>query len=219
LKKIKILYVEDELSTAESMVDFLEDEGFEVVHVEGVVDALAMKKAYSFDIVLLDLNLQDYQGFEFLKNIKNRKKLPIIVVSAISDVATKVQAFRYGASDYMVKPIDLLELEARIWAVLGRFSMIEDLDVSETFYQKDDHIYHNNKMIDFTPIEYEIFSLLLKNKNNTLKREYILDQVSTLSNPRTLDYHIKNIRTKIEDNGKNPKHLKTVYGVGYKLVV
>jgi len=217
MKKLKILYIEDDLQTAESMIDFLNEEGFEVSHVEGVVDALALKKVHSFDIALLDLNLGDYKGFEFLKN---RKKLPVIILSAISDTTTKVQAFRYGASDYMVKPIDLLELEARIWAVLGRFSEIEDLDTSlEVFSQKNNHIYYKDRMIEFTPLEYEIFSLLLKNKNNTLKREYIVDKISTLGTHRTLDYHIKNIRDKIEDNSKNPTYLKTVYGVGYKLVI
>jgi len=220
LKKIKILYVEDELFTAEQMMDFLEDEGFDIVHVDSIVDALATVKAYSFDIVLLDLNLGDYGGFEFLKNTKNSKKLPVIVISALNDTSTKVQAFRYGASDYMVKPVDLLELEARIWAVLGRFSEIEDDSFKkEIFYKKDNHIYYKDKSLDFTPIEYEIFDLLLRHKNTALKRERILDDISSIGTPRTLDYHIKNIRSKIEDDSKNPKYLKTVYGVGYKLVI
>jgi len=219
LKKIKILYIEDELFTAEQMVDFLEDEGFRVFHVDSVVDALAMVKTQTFDIALLDLNLGDYVGFEFLKNLKLSKKLPVIVLSALSDTATKVQAFRYGASDYMVKPVDLLELEARIWAVLGRFSEIDDKDDKrEIFYKQDEQIYKYDEIIDLTPTEYDIFDLLLSHKNQTLKRESILEHISGIGNHRSLDYHIKNIRSKIEEDPKNPKYLKTVYGVGYKLV-
>jgi DNA-binding response OmpR family regulator len=218
MKSIKILYIEDDLLTAENIIKFLEDEKFTVFHTDTIVDALAQIKINSYNIVLLDLNLQDYSGFEFLKNLKKSLHIPVIVISALSETSVKLQAFRYGASDYMVKPIDLLELEARIWAVLGRFSQIKLEDEKELFYIKDKNIYFKDRLIEFTPIEYEIVQILIKNRNCTVSREQLTHKIPTISLHRTLDYHIKNIRSKINDNNKNNKYLKTVYGVGYKLV-
>ncbi len=218
MKDINILYIEDDLLTAENMVEFLTDEKFKVTHTDNTVDAIALVKNYSFDIILLDLRLKDYDGFEFLKSLKGTKSLPVIVISALNDTNIKVKAFRYGASDFMVKPIDLLELEARIWAILGRFSEIGVVDKPLVFSQKDNNIYHKDKIIDFTPIEYEIFEILLKNRNNTVTRELLMSCISSLGSHRTLDYHIKNIRKKIGDSAKSPEHLKTIYGSGYKLI-
>ena len=218
MKDINILYIEDDLLTAETVMEFLTDEEFKVTHTDSIVDAIALVKNYSFDIVLLDLRLQDYDGFEFLKSIKGAKSIPIIVISALNDTKIKVKAFRYGASDFMVKPIDLLELEARIWAVLGRTSDIKSADDIMTFSKKDKNIYHKDNIIDLTPIEYEIFEVLLKNRNNTVTRDLLINSISSISSHRTLDYHIKNIREKIGDSAKSPEYLKTVYGVGYKLI-
>jgi DNA-binding response OmpR family regulator len=120
----------------------------------------------------------------------------------------------------MVKPIDLLELEARIWVHLQKVkkSTSSDIKQHELFYIKDNQIYLQDRVIDFTPVEFEIFSILLQNKNRTITREKLTEALSSVSSHRTLDYHIKNIRTKIEKDSKNPKYLKTEYGIGYKLI-
>jgi DNA-binding response OmpR family regulator len=218
MENIKILYVEDDLTTAENVIEFLEDEKFIVYHTDTIVEALAQVKINSYDIVLLDLNLQDYSGFEFLKNMKKGFHLPVIVISASSETTIKLQAFRYGASDYMVKPIELLELEARIWTVLGRFTQVEVEKSSDVFYEKDGNIFFKNRLLELTPTEYEILKTLMKNKNSIVSREHLVSKLSNVSSTRTLDYHIKNIRSKIEKNDKTNKYLKTVYGTGYKLI-
>jgi len=217
MKDVKVLYIEDDLFTAENIIAFLEDEKFVVSHTDSIVNALALIKVNSFDIVLLDLKLQDYDGFEFLKGLK-KNHIPVIVISALNETSIKVKAFRYGASDYMVKPIDLMELEARMWVVMGRHTTIPMEDEKDLFYIKDDNIYYHDKLLELTPIEYELMKFLIKNKNNTVSRESLVKNISTISSHRTLDYHIKNIRSKIQDDSKSPKYLKTIYGVGYKLV-
>jgi len=123
-KKIKILIIEDEETGAELMGTYLRDCGFEVENAYNIIDALSFATINRYDVALLDLRLPDFSGMEFLKSIKNRLLLPVIVVSAHNTIEEKLQAFRYGAGDYMVKPIDMQELEARIWVLLGRHSQV-----------------------------------------------------------------------------------------------
>ncbi len=215
---IQILYIEDDLTTAKYLIEFLEEHGFAVRHTDAVTSALSYLTQSRFDLILLDLNIPDFNGFELLKST-DTTTIPIIVISALSDTNTKVKAFRYGASDYMVKPIDLLELEARIWSHLRKYGSLQPEEETPLFAIKEGNVYFQNKIIDFTPVEFEIFQILLKNKNQTITRERLTGALSSISSHRTLDYHIRNIRAKINDNGKNPKYLKTEYGVGYKLLM
>ena len=152
-----------------------------------------------------------------LKNIKNRVALPIIVISAYNDTQTKVQAFKYGASDYMVKPVDLEELEARIWAIMGRHSSIQTQNEKNIFEIKNNRVFFKQTVLDLTSLEFELLSLLIQNKNQTISRESLASTLSSISSHRSLDHHIKNIRKKIGDVGNNPLFLKTEYGIGYRL--
>ena len=219
MDRVKILYVEDDLTAAQYLTEFLEEYGFEVKHTDSLSSALSFLNMEPFDLVLLDLALPDFDGFELFKSA-NDSKIPVIVISAFSDTNTKVKAFRYGACDYLVKPIDLVELEARIWAHLRHFGKATGNEEKEQplFCIEDNQVRFQNQIIDFTPVEFEIFSILLQNKNRTITRERLTEALSSVSSHRTLDYHIKNIRSKIEDDSKNPKYLKTEYGIGYKLV-
>ncbi len=214
----KILLIEDDEISSELMKEFLTACGFEVEAVFNAVDGIDRLKYNNYDIMLLDINLPDFNGFEILKNVKNSIFKPVIVVSACSDTKSKVSAFKYGASDYMVKPIDFEELEARIWVQLGRYSEIKLEDEKSLFEIKEFNIFFNKRLLDLTTIEFDIFSILIKSKNRTISRERLLSSISTLSSPRSLDNHIKNIRKKIGDNGNKPVYIKTEYGIGYKLV-
>ena len=214
---VRILYIEDDMTTAKYLTEFLEEYGFDVRHTDSISSALSFVNQSAYDLILLDLSLPDFDGFELLKST-NVSDLPIIVISAMSDTNTKVKAFRYGASDYMVKPIDLLELEARIWSHLKRYGKIAFSKEKALFYIENGHVCFDGKIIDFTPVEFDIFQILLKNRNQTVSRERLTNALSSVSSHRTLDYHIKNIRVKIGDNSKNPQYLKTEYGMGYKLI-
>ncbi len=219
MKSPRIVMIEDDELTSELISDFLEECGFSVNSVFTATDGASYIKNGECDLVLLDINLPDFNGFEVLKNIRNYSLVPIIVVSAYNDTKSKVMAFKYGATDYMVKPIDLAELEARIWVHLSRSSKIKLDEDRDIFEIKDSYILFNKKRLDLTTIEYDILSLLIENKNRTITREELVSSLSSLSSHRSLDNHIKNIRKKIGDNGSRAKYLKTEYGVGYRLVV
>ena len=218
MKKIKILYIEDDIITAKYTTTFLEDCGFSISHFESITPALVMLHEVKFEMLLLDLSLPDFHGFELIKKIRKRQTIPIIIMSAYSDVKTKVTAFRYGANDYMVKPIYLEELEARIWSILGMSSQIQE-QTDEVLLLKENRLFFQEKALKLTQTEYDILLLLFKNKSQVLSREYLASSLSSMSSHRALDYHIKNIRKKMNDNSTHPKYLKTEYGVGYKLVL
>jgi len=219
METVNILLVEDDEIASELICDFLEECGFNVKPVFTVTDGISYINNNHYDLLLLDINLPDFNGFEILKNIKNRISLPVIVTSAYSDTRSKISAFKYGASDYMVKPLDLEELEARIWVQLGKNSEIRNEDEKNIFQIRDSSIQFKEKMIDLTTIEFEILAQLIKNKNQTVTREALIHTLSSVSSPRSLDNHIKNIRKKIGDNGNKATYIKTEYGIGYKLSV
>ena len=221
MKSLKILIVEDDELASELISNYLTDADFDVTAVFTATDGMSHAKQGDYDILLLDLNLPDYNGFEVLKGIKDAVSIPTIVLSAYSDTKSKILAFRYGANDYMVKPIDMEELEARIWVQLSRHSTIkvkEEEEEKSLFTIQDFNIYFKDTLLDLTSIEFKILSLLIRHRNQTLERKELLRLLSDLSSDRSLDNHIKNIRKKLGDTGKKNKYLRTEYGVGYKLV-
>jgi len=213
-----ILILEDNLETAQLMQDYLVECDFQVDIQCTVTDAISNIKFKNYDLILLDLNLPDFNGTEVLKFLnKNNITIPIIVISAYSEMKTKLKAFKYGASDYMQKPIDLDELEARMWVHINNSSQFSHQKKSTTFEIINNEVSFHNKILSLTKIELEIIKILINNKNNLISREELSEQLSSKSNARSLDYHIKNIRTKIGDTGSNPTYLITEYGLGYKL--
>jgi DNA-binding response OmpR family regulator len=217
MRATKILLVEDDELACEIIADFLIECGFDVTSVFTATDGVAYVKHEWYDLLILDINLPDFNGYEVLKSIKNHTSIPVIVTSAYSDTKSKILAFKYGASDYMVKPLDLEELEARVWVQLSQNSEIKTQEERSIFELKDSKVFFQQSALDLTTIEYEIMSILIKNKNQTIKRDDLVDALSSLSSHRSLDNHIKNIRKKIGDNGNKATYLKTEYGVGYKL--
>jgi len=220
MKNLRILIVEDDELASEIITNYLTDADFDVTAVFTATDGMSHVKQGNYDILLLDLNLPDFNGFEVLKGIKDTVPIPTIVLSAYSDTKSKILAFRYGANDYMVKPIDMEELEARIWVQLSRHSTIKVKEEEEKslFVIEDFNIYFKDKLLDLTSIEFKILSLLIRHRNQTLERKELLRLLSDLSSDRSLDNHIKNIRKKLGDTGKKNMYLRTEYGVGYKLV-
>jgi len=213
----KILLIEDDELASEVIYNYLIECGFDVKPVFSATDGVAHIKNEDFDLLILDINLPDFDGYEVLKSIKNRVSLPIIVTSAFNDTKSKLLAFKYGASDYMVKPLDLEELEARIWIQLGKNSEIKMQNEKQLFEVKNSQIFFKGELLDLTSTEYDILSILIENKNRVVKRSLLVESLSTISSERSLDNHIKNIRKKLKDNGNKPVYLKTEYGVGYIL--
>lgn len=215
-----ILIIEDDEEAALLIQNYLQECNFKVSLFSTVTDAISNIQFHNYDLIILDLNLPDYNGLELLK-FKNKSKIttPTIIISAYSDKKTKLQTFKYGASDYMTKPIDLEELEARIWVHLNQNSSFELSEKITIFEQKDNVIFFKEQDLKLTKIEFDILSILLKNHNNLITRVDLAKQLSSKANERSLDYHIRNIRKKIGDDGSNPKYLITEYGLGYKLIL
>lgn len=216
-----ILLIEDDDSSAFLIKEFLVECDFEVTIASSVTSGISNIKFEKYSLILLDINLPDFNGFEVLKFLnKNKINIPVIVISAYSDKNSKLQAFKLGANDYMVKPIDPEELEARIWVQLKNNSNFISNDTNEALFQIEDNvILFDEKPLKLTKTEFEILTFLINNKNQTIKREKLLDFLSSIiQSDRSLDYHIKNIRIKLGDNGTNPKYLQTEYGIGYRLI-
>ena len=218
MKQIKILLVEDDEFASEMISEYLGENGFSVDTAFTATDGVAYAKNTHYNIMILDINLPDFTGFEVLKSINKRISTPVIITSAYSDTKSKLLAFKYGASDYMVKPLDLEELEARIWLQLEKRSEIQIEKKKILFRISDNNIFYKENLLDLTSTEFQILSELIDNKNLTLTREKLVASLSSLSSNRSLDNHIKNIRKKIDDNGNKPTVLKTEYGIGYKLI-
>ena len=162
--------------------------------------------------------MPDFEGFEVLKFLNRHNiHIPTIVISAYSSKDYKLMAFKLGACDYVSKPIDPEELEARIWVHLKKQSLFEST-TCKVFTVEENSIYFKQNLLKLTKMEFDILSHLIKNKYQTVSREELLEYLSQKSkNDRSLDYHIRNIRKKIGDDGSNPSYLVTEYGVGYRL--
>ncbi len=213
--KKKIILVEDDEVAGELTKDFLIESGFEADHFTTGSDAIAHIQEGSYDLLLLDINLPDYDGFEILKHIKGKITIPTIILSAHIQVDYKLQSFMLGAVDYMTKPFDLEELEARIYLALNKSKIIE---VDENIFEiKDSRIYFKENRLALTKIEFEILVILIKKKNTVVRRENLSSALSSISTERSLDYHIKNIRKKIKSYDADTSYLKTEYSVGYIL--
>ncbi len=217
MQDVKILLVEDNEIASHTMKSFLEDCNFIVDVVYTVTDGVAYLKNKNYNLLLLDLNLPDFSGFDLLSSIANTVAIPTIVTSAYNDTKTKVKAFRYGANDYLTKPIDFEELEARIWALLCRKDNIKLLHVEEEYIFKinANQIYFKDIALALTPLEFNILSYFINHSGQIVSREQITSSITSVKSHRLLDNHIRNIRKKIELNSSKPVYLKTEYGLGY----
>ena len=214
----KILLVEDEEGIINIEKAYLEKAGFQVEKAMDGNEALEQYTAFAPDLVVLDLMLPKKSGEEVLQSIKEQKDTPVIIVSAKSEEDDRVENLRNGADDYMVKPFEIVELLARVNIVLRRYNKMEqqltfkDIAIDT----KNQNVSKAGKHIELTPKEFELLELLMRNKNITLFREKIYEEIwgSEYSvESRTLDLHIQRLRKKL-DIGDS---LKTVFKAGYRL--
>ena len=217
----KILLVEDDLQMQSLIVDYLKDYGFIVTAFDNPKDVLEDFKLNSdYSIIILDLMLPFMDGFDLFNKLKEIKNIPIIISTARGDIGNKIHGFELGADDYLAKPYEPRELVLRIESILKRNST-KSFKVGDFTIDKDNRtVLIDDYAIDFTKIEFEIFIYLIENKNKISSREQILNASSLDFNTknRTIDMHISNIRAKIGDDSKNPKYIKSVWGIGYKFV-
>lgn len=217
----KVLLVEDDLQMQSLIVDYLKDYGFIVTAFDNPKDVLEDFKLNSdYSIIILDLMLPFMDGFDLFNKLKEIKNIPIIISTARGDIGNKIHGFEIGADDYLAKPYEPRELVLRIESILKRNST-KSFKVGDFTIDKDNRtVLIDDYAIDFTKIEFEIFIYLIENKNKISSREQILNATSLDFNTknRTIDMHISNIRAKIGDDSKNPKYIKSIWGIGYKFV-
>jgi two-component system OmpR family response regulator len=222
---IKILMIEDDLELAEILTEFLEQLKQEEIKVETEDDpfkALSILKLKEFDLVILDLTLPGMDGLEVCEEIRKRQNIPIIISSARSDVTDKVTALELGADDYLPKPYDPRELEARIYSVLRRYEakLAEVAEQSSSDFKLDEaamQIMYKNRPLDLTNAEYGILAYMIKKEGMVVSREDIIHNVSAInedSSNKSIDVMVGRIRTKLGDKSL----IESVRGIGYKLI-
>lgn len=223
-----ILIVEDEESLADPLAFLLRKEGFEVVIANDGPTALREFEANKIDIVLLDLMLPGMSGTDVAKQLRITSKVPIIMVTARDSEIDKVVGLELGADDYVTKPYSSRELIARIRAVLRRGGepeedSYEDLQVLEGGPVRMD-VERHEVTVDGEPIamplkEFDLLEYLLRNSGRVLTRGQLIDRIwgaDYVGDTKTLDVHVKRLRSKIEPEPSRPRYLVTVRGLGYK---
>lgn len=227
VKRDKILVVDDEVKIVDLIKNFLEREGFFVVTADDGIKALQVFERENPDLVVLDLMMPGISGYDVCKKILAKDNTPIIMLTARDEEPDKLLGLGLGADDYITKPFSLRELTARIRAVLRRVekqSSPEDTGILKyedlVLDPRAKIVTLKGKNLDLTPTEYKILHLFLSNPGMVFSRLTILEKVFDdyyEGYERSLDTHMSNLRKKLGDNPVNPKYIKTVYGMGYKL--
>ncbi|MGA2432660.1 MAG: response regulator transcription factor [Acidimicrobiales bacterium] len=226
-RKAHVLVVEDEESFIDALTIGLNREGFNVSIARDGQEALALFARESFDLVLLDLMLPRLSGLDVCRSIRNVSDVPIIIVSAKGEEVDMVLMLEIGADDYVTKPYRLRELVARIRAVLRRRESHEHVDLADEIIEQGAlrmdidarRCFVNGEEIKLRKKEFALLRLLLENPGRVLTREVLIDRVwgnDYVGDTKTLDVHIKRLRSLIEDDPKAPNQITTVRGVGYR---
>jgi two-component system response regulator RegX3 len=222
----RVLVVEDEPNLREPLVYLLQKEGYEVSEAEDGNKAISEFRSSNIDLILLDLMLPGISGNEVCRIIRAESQVPIIMITAKDTEIDKVVGLEIGADDYVTKPYSTRELLARMKAVLRRGAEPNAstdsgiLRAGAVVMDLDRHtVSVNGEQIQMPLKEFELLELLIENVNRVLTRGQIIDRVwgsNYFGDTKTLDVHVKRVRSKIEEDPSRPKHLLTVRGLGYK---
>ncbi len=221
----RVLVVDDEKSIVKGIRFSLEQDDMKVDCAYDGEEALNYAKNNTYDIILLDVMLPVYDGFEVLRQIRDFSYVPVIMLTAKGDDMDKILGLEYGADDYVTKPFNILELKARIKAIIRRNNKNSNKNDEDMIVKGDLCIERESrrvviagKDINLTAKEFDVLELLITNPNKVFSREKLLNIVWDYEYPgdvRTVDVHIRRLREKIEKNPSEPKYVHTKWGVGY----
>ena len=222
----KVLIVDDEKLIVKGIRFSLEQDGMEVDCAYDGEEALAAAKQKEYDVVLLDIMLPKLTGFEVCQAIRDFSSMPIIMLTAKGDDMDKILGLEYGADDYITKPFNILEVKARIKAIMRRSSKKQTSEETAKVAVFGDlkvdtesrRVYINNKEVNLTAKEFDLLELVIFNPNKVYSRDSLLNTVWGYDYPgdvRTVDVHIRRLREKVEINPSEPKYIHTKWGVGY----
>lgn len=223
---MKILVVDDEKLLVKGITFNLQNEGYEVEAAYDGATAVELARRGDFDLIILDWMMPEKSGSEACMEIRTFSDVPIIMLTAKSEDSDKIMGFACGADDYVTKPFNILELKARIRALLRRASgsrrqqkessLLEcrgfTLDMSQRVALRE------GRVVDLTAKEYELLEVLMKNPRHVFSREKLMDRVwgyTYVGDYRTVDVHIRRLREKLEPDPAQPKYILTKWGVGY----
>lgn len=220
--KKEILVVDDERLIAKGIRFYLEQDGMNVTCAYDGTEALEIVKEKGFDLILLDIMLPKMNGMEVCRTIREFYDTPIIILSAKNNDMDKIMGLEMGADDYITKPFNIVEVRARMHAVMRRNKnrsqskqrVIGDLVINYENYQ----VRIKDQIVDITSKEFELLELLSQNPNKVYTREKLLSLIwgqEFNGDTRTVDVHIRRLRMKIEKNSSDPEFIKTKWGVGY----
>jgi two-component system alkaline phosphatase synthesis response regulator PhoP len=220
----KILVVDDKKELRTLLKQYLSQEGFEVVLAGDGREALFVARQEKPDLIILDLMMPEMGGYEFLRTFNKEADTPIIILTAKLEESDKVLGLELGADDYVTKPFSMNELTARIRAVLRRSDKraIESdiLRVADITIDRVGRVVTvGDVQIDLTPSEFSILAILMSAPGRAFSRFELLERMQGSAYEgyeRTIDVHVRNLRTKIEPNVSEPRYIETVYGVGYR---
>ena len=222
----RVLVVDDEKLIVKGIRFSLEQDGYEVDCAYDGDEAIERAKEREYDVVLLDVMLPGHDGFEVCQTIREFSEMPIIMLTAKGGDMDKILGLEYGADDYVTKPFNILEVKARIKAIMRRAARQEPKEEKAKVVQVKDlridcesrRVFIGDREINLTAKEFDVLELLVFNPNKVYSRENLLNIVWGYEYPgdvRTVDVHIRRLREKIEKNPSEPKYVHTKWGVGY----
>jgi DNA-binding response OmpR family regulator len=219
-----ILVVDDKANVRTLVREYLSEQGFRVVTAENGQTALYAARQEKPDLILLDIMMPEMDGFEFIRAFRKESEAPVILLTAKLEESDKVIGLELGADDYITKPFGMRELVARIHSALRRAGQIPHpssrLQVGEIVLDRETHtVTVNGQPVHLTPSEFDLLALLMSSPGRVFTRLDILEDLQGTSFEgiaRTIDVHIRNLRTKIETDPAAPNYIETVFGVGYR---
>ena len=222
----KVLVVDDEKLIVKGIRFSLEQDGMEVTCAYDGEEALRLAQENKFDMILLDIMLPKMDGFEVCQAIREFSNMPIVMLTAKGDDMDKILGLEYGADDYITKPFNILEVKARIKAIMRRTAASEPKEENSKVIESGDlkldcesrRLFVQGREINLTAKEFDLLELLVMNPNKVYSRENLLNLVWGYEYPgdvRTVDVHVLRLREKIEPNPSEPKYVHTKWGVGY----
>ena len=221
----KILVIEDDIDIQDILKNHLTDAGYEVIITSNGVDGIS-NFSEDISLVLLDIMLPKNDGFEVCQQIREFSDVPIVMLTARNDDMDKILGLEYGADDYITKPFNILEVKARIKAIMRRTGKRDQNQVNDKMIIKGSmridcesrRVVIDDKEVNLTAKEFDLLELLAMNPNKVYSRENLLNIVWGYEYPgdaRTVDVHIRRLREKVETNPSDPKYVYTKWGVGY----
>lgn len=221
---VDILLVEDNKELSMLMSSLLVRDGFQIYCAYSGEEALKILAEEKVRLVLLDIMLPGIDGLGVCAAIRKKGDIPIVVVSALNDKETKMSGYQLGADDYIEKPVDMDILRAKISALFKRYydrnensAIIKSGPIE--INQETMVVTYHGEQLNLTLKEYDLLLMLIENKGKTLNKEYLFNEIwgaDSDSENQTLTVHIKMLRNRIEEDPKNPKRIKTVWGIGYR---